>query len=338
MKLCFYLLLVLNTLSAYALECDFKSNKELGQEILDQLNAEPISCSPNPVHLTFNDGPSAKVTPAILKELALRQVKATFFVTTENLAVSENQAIVKKTMDEGHLLGNNGHQYGSYSLRMDADGKILEKGFDQKQREEQIQMSVDLLNKATKGRYKKQVPLLFRLPYGRGAMPSGRELNEMIKTNEIVLRGTTYAEQLAEYRQISPPLQTLAGNGFSHLGWNIDSGDSSFATTAPDKSQMKEYILKNLQSMCGIPKMTKVALFNNKEVNIEAIPVLIDIGRCMGLNFVPAQELSKDKMLAKISVLIDKETVKIDTVKQILSGLDNVKKVGAQCEEKKTDS
>ena len=339
MKLSFCLILLFSSLAAQALECNFKSQGELGAEIIQHLNNNPISCNPNPVHLTFDDGPSPKVTPALLSELALRKVKATFFVTTTNLATKSNQDIVKKTMDEGHLIASHGHQHDAYCLRMDGKGEILEKGFNQQQREVQIKTSVDLLNKATNGRFQKQIPLLFRLPYGRGAMPSGKELNEMVRSGEIVLRGTSYAEMLAEYRQISPPLQTLAGNGFSHLGWNVDSGDSSFPVKAPEKEKIKEYILKNLVQMCGVPKMTKVALFHDiKEMNIQAIPVIMDVGRCLGLSFVSAHDMTKDKMLATTSVLIDKETIKIDTVKQILSGLDNAKKVGVQCEEKKGSS
>lgn len=339
MKLSFYLTLLLISSAVQALDCSFKSHSELGAEIVQYLNENPISCNANPVHLTFDDGPSPAVTPAILKELALRKVKATFFVTTTNLATQGNLDTVKKAMDDGHLIASHGHKHDSYCLRMDSDGKVLEKGFTQEQREEQIRTSVALLNKATNGRFQRQVPMLYRLPYGRGAMPSGKELNEMVRSGEIVLQGSTYAEMLGEYRRISPPLQTLAGNGFSHLGWNVDSGDSSFPVKSPDKAKIKEYILKNLTQMCGIPRMTKVALFHDiKEMNIQAIPVIMDVGKCLGLNFVSAQEMIKDKMVTKTSVLIDKETIKIDTVKQVLAGLDSVKKIGVQCEEKKDRS
>lgn len=332
----FLFLLLIQAHALFAQDCALKSHKELGAAVLAHLKTNPFTCNPNPVHLTFDDGPSPKVTPAILKELASRNVKATFFVTTTNLNTASNQAIVKSAMDAGHLIASHGHQHDSYCLRMDSKGEILEKGFTQKQREEQIQISTDLLNKATNGRFGKQSQLLFRLPYGRGEMPSGKELDEMVRSGEIKLTGSTYSEMLAEYRQISAPLQTLAGNGFSHLGWNIDSGDSSFPVKAPDATKIKEYVVKNLEALCSMPKMTKVALFHDiKEMNMEAIPVLIDIGRCLGLNFVDAPDMKKDKMLTKTGVYIDKETIKIDTVKQVLTGLDNVKKVGVQCEEKK---
>lgn len=67
------LLLFLSLLSlasaALSAECSFVSQKELGQEIWEEINREPYTCQKNNVHLTFDDGPSLTVTPGILKEL-----------------------------------------------------------------------------------------------------------------------------------------------------------------------------------------------------------------------------------------------------------------------------
>ena len=84
--------------------------------------------------------------------------------------------------------------------------------------------------------YAKQKHLLFRFPFGRGAIPSQTELEEMMRSGEIKLQDGSYAEQLKEYRKISPALQTLAGNNHSHLGWNHDSKDSSFGVKMPASS------------------------------------------------------------------------------------------------------
>lgn len=339
MKLSLFIALSVFSLSLHALECDLKSHKELGAEVLKALNDAPIQCNPNPVHLTFEDGPSASVTPAILRELALRQTKASFFVSTSHITSKPIADIISQTMDQGHLVGSHGHDRKSHSLRMNQDGEILETGLTQVEREEQIQVSVSLLNKVTNGRFSKQSQLLFRLPYGRGAMPSGKELKSMMSSGEISLQGRTYAEQLSEYRQISPALQTLAGNNFSHLGWNLDSGDSNFETKAPESAKIKEYILKTIGDLCSSPKMTKVILFNDtKEINISAIPVIMDIGKCLGVKFVSSQEMAKDALVKKFGVLIEKDTIKIANVKQIIIGMDTIKKLGAQCEDIKPDS
>lgn len=324
------LALVLTNLNAHAVECSFLSHAELGKEVLAELNSSPMSCHKNNVHLSFDDGPSTTVTPEILKELKLRKVQASFFVTTTNLDTSnpkhlENRALVQKALSEGHLIANHGHEHHAHDLRMNGKGEILEEGFTQKEREAQLKRSVDLLNWSTQGKFSKQTPLLFRFPYGRGAMPSERELKHMIDKGEIHLEGKTYAEQLKEYRQISPALQTLASSGHAHLGWNHDSNDSSFGVKTPEKKILKDYIVKNIKGLCASPQITKVALFHDiKEMNISAIPVIVDIGKCLGLNFINAQDMAKDQQLEKAGVLISKDKIQIGTIENVIKGLESV--------------
>lgn len=63
-------------------------------------------------YLTFDDGPSYKVTPAVLDILAEYNIKATFFVVGN--MVDENPTMLKRIYDEGHEIGNHsyGHNYG----------------------------------------------------------------------------------------------------------------------------------------------------------------------------------------------------------------------------------
>ena len=331
MKLTALILLLISAFSAFALECDLKSQAVLGNEVLKELSSSPLSCKPNSVHVTFDDGPSPSVTPHILNELQLRNIKASFFITTSNLApehakYKENRDLVLKTMNAGHLIANHGHKHDAYCLRMNGKGEILDEGFTQTEREEQIKKSTELLQWSTAGKYNQQKPLLFRFPYGRGAMPSEMELQRMVSDGEIKLKPGTYSEQLAEYRHLSPPLQTLAGSNLSHLGWNHDSGDSSFPVKAPENKVIKDYILKNLRGLCSNPQITKVALFHDiKEMNISAIPVILDIGKCLGLKFISAQEMAKDKNLNKTGVLIEKQDILIGMVKSGLSTLEETK-------------
>jgi len=328
------LILLIFSLQAFSLDCELQGHKELGQEILNDLKQSPISCLKNEVHLTFDDGPSLNVTPAILKELESRQVKATFFITSTHLETTnekykENRALVDKTLDSGHLLASHGHEHHAYDLRMDKTGKVLEDGFSQEEREEQIKKSMDLLQWSTQGKFKQQTPLLFRFPYGRGAMPSEIEINKKMETGEVHLEGKTYSERLKEYRHVSPALQTIGGQGFSHLGWNHDSQDSSYGVKAPEKNILKDYIKKNLKNLCSAPQTTKVALFHDiKEMNITAIPLLIDIGRCLGLKYISAQDMMKDMKLKSTGVLIDKNEIISGPATRVLKGLTAVEKVG----------
>lgn len=56
------------------------------------------------IALTFDDGPSAKYTPALLDGLKERGVRATFFVVGDS--IKGNEALLKRIHDEGHAIGN----------------------------------------------------------------------------------------------------------------------------------------------------------------------------------------------------------------------------------------
>jgi peptidoglycan-N-acetylglucosamine deacetylase len=63
------------------------------------------------VALTFDDGPDAKVTPAVLDALAKFRARATFFVIGRHL--QSNLPIAQRAIAEGHELGNHSwaHSY-----------------------------------------------------------------------------------------------------------------------------------------------------------------------------------------------------------------------------------
>src|SRR6266487_6214335 len=56
------------------------------------------------ISMTFDDGPSAMLTPKLLDLLAAHHIKATFIVIGENVA--EHPEIVARAAREGHEIGN----------------------------------------------------------------------------------------------------------------------------------------------------------------------------------------------------------------------------------------
>lgn len=60
------------------------------------------------IYLTFDDGPSSKITPQILDVLKEKGVKATFFILNYN---STGEAIVKREIAEGHTVGIHGYSH-----------------------------------------------------------------------------------------------------------------------------------------------------------------------------------------------------------------------------------
>src|SRR6266702_8820657 len=71
------------------------------------------------IALTFDDGPSAKLTPKLLDLLAAHHIKATFFLIGE--IVAEHPEIVAREVREGHEIAN--HSWSHPNLaKMSDDG------------------------------------------------------------------------------------------------------------------------------------------------------------------------------------------------------------------------
>ncbi|MGL5152036.1 MAG: polysaccharide deacetylase family protein [Clostridium sp.] len=69
------------------------------------------------VYLTFDDGPSTKVTPKILDILKEKNVKGTFFVLGNSLQDNtEAQEILKRTAKEGHAIANHSYSHNYKKL------------------------------------------------------------------------------------------------------------------------------------------------------------------------------------------------------------------------------
>ena len=78
-----------------------------GTPTADYFTIYPPKDGDKVIYLTFDDGPSANVTPKILDVLKKYRVKATFFVLG-NL-VDKNPSIIERMASEGHAIAN--HTY-----------------------------------------------------------------------------------------------------------------------------------------------------------------------------------------------------------------------------------
>ena len=101
---CYACLLVIGGLLTW-LKYDYNAVKlEDVREACGYVSASATPVEAPKIALTFDDGPSAAWTPALLDGLKERGVKATFFLIGEN--ADKNPEIVKRMAEEGHLIGN----------------------------------------------------------------------------------------------------------------------------------------------------------------------------------------------------------------------------------------
>jgi peptidoglycan/xylan/chitin deacetylase (PgdA/CDA1 family) len=97
--------------------------------------------------MTFDDGPSATLTPKLLDILAAHHLKATFFVLGE--MVAEHPEILARAAREGHEIASHSWSHPNFA-------KMSQEGV-----RSQLQRTDDEIKRATgKG------PTLFRPPYG----------------------------------------------------------------------------------------------------------------------------------------------------------------------------
>lgn len=114
------------------------------------------------VALTFDDGPNASSTPILLDGLKERKVRATFFLIGENVEKGENEKIVKRMYEEGHLIGN--HTYTHCNLSK------LETGEAKKE----LEQTDTVIEKITG-----KQPAFARAPYGELPVDSEQDLSRM---------------------------------------------------------------------------------------------------------------------------------------------------------------
>src|SRR5205814_6077565 len=111
------------------------------------------------IAMTFDDGPSATLTPKLLDILATHQIKATFFVIGENVA--EHPEIVTRAAREGHEIGNHSWSHPNF-------GKMSDDGV-----RSQVQRTDAAIKSATGAR-----PTLLRPPYGSITAREKRWIND----------------------------------------------------------------------------------------------------------------------------------------------------------------
>lgn len=113
------------------------------------------------VALTFDDGPSAEVTPVVLDILRKHDIKATFFLMGGY--VEQSPELVRQELAEGHEVGN--HTYTHPDLATLSDDEVRQ----------QLQFANETIQEAAS-----YTPTIWRMPFGSGGervYHLGREMN-----------------------------------------------------------------------------------------------------------------------------------------------------------------
>lgn len=119
---------------ACLVETGFLSNKEerallVSKDYQKQLAASIVSgielyFHPKTMYLTFDDGPSAENTNAVLDALKEHNIKATFFLVGEN--VEKHPEIARRIAAEGHTIGIHCYSHDYKSLYKSVDAYVAD--------------------------------------------------------------------------------------------------------------------------------------------------------------------------------------------------------------------
>ena len=151
----FFCLLVFFGMSPFLIKMDGRKTMSVSS---DSVRSQNVSDEVKPVvALTFDDGPNASSTPILLDGLKERKVRATFFLIGENVEKDENEKIVKRMYEEGHLIGN--HTYTHCNLSK------LETGEAKKE----LEQTDTVIEKITG-----KQPVFVRAPYGELPVDTSR--------------------------------------------------------------------------------------------------------------------------------------------------------------------
>ncbi len=99
----------------------------LGVRLTEAVPAFTFAEETKEIYLTFDDGPSTRVTPRVLDVLKEENVKATFFVVGDRISGRED--ILKRMVKEGHTVGvhSQTHNYSQIYASDDALFKDIDR-------------------------------------------------------------------------------------------------------------------------------------------------------------------------------------------------------------------
>ena len=115
----------------------------------------------NKIYLTFDDGPTPKITEWVLSVLKAHHIKATFFCIGDN--IRKHPEIFRKVLAEGHSIGN--HTYNHLQGWMTSDKNYLDNTLSC---DEILQQETTDIPQ----------PRLFRPPYGKIRLSQSSKLRK----------------------------------------------------------------------------------------------------------------------------------------------------------------
>jgi peptidoglycan/xylan/chitin deacetylase (PgdA/CDA1 family) len=217
-------------------------------------NPRPGNVPNNVIGLTFDDGPDVTNTPRVLDVLLAKNVKATFFINTDNWGTVDSDTnlknIIKRIVNEGHQLASHTVHHldlatlSTTAIRSEITG---------------VQTTVNRSDVLGAGFPKLT---MLRAPFGSPYQTS--------------------APGSAAYDKVAP----IVGEYAVHMGWAIDTFD--YNCTSGTATQKRDCVINNFTSKVGTPgagDYGMVLMHSVHQQTADAIGAIIDYCRNNGFVF-----------------------------------------------------
>ncbi|UUM11245.1 polysaccharide deacetylase [Clostridiaceae bacterium HFYG-1003] len=204
------------------------------------------------VFLTFDDGPSTKVTPLVLDVLKKNNVKATFFYYTHG-DLSSRAGIVRRTADEGHAIAIHTASHNYKKLYPGRKANVEAILSDVRTATSNIQA---VLGASWK-------PSVYRFPGG-----------------SFSWTGSTSAR-----KAMTQAKQALGNMGLQYLDWNAMTGDADYNNRDKSPSGLVKYAVKTTKNAYGHVIVLLMHDADHLPNTPKALQGLIDYYREQGYEF-----------------------------------------------------
>lgn len=234
--------------------------------------------------LTFDDGPDLERTPKVLDSLKKFGIKATFFVLTSKVNDS-TFPLIKRMLDEGHIVGSHGYKHDRATLLSRAAWKA------------EVKQSFLTLAKWYKLAGHEFTKHYYRFPFGDYGLKMGYHHINVLKEVSQELMGDNCIQMVFWEVDTADWIPGMTGEEVAHNIKAYNEGGS----VLDFKKQGSKYI-KVKRELKEVPAGGVVLQHDVHDSTVAGMDIILKYVQESGIKLLPLDEVDEFKILKKCSL------------------------------------